>query len=250
MSNQTLIKVNEKDITEMDVIIRLKNNGEYKKCLIGLIELSALKQVAKEQGVSISEKELQIYSDKKRQELGLFSVTDTNKYLNNLGVNIDQWADHLEDEILENKAKEKLFTDEDIDKYYEMNKILYSTVNLNKISVEDNDTAQEIITQLGEGENFEEMAKDNSIDETTAAKGGYVGVIKRGVLSLDIENRLFAAEKNAIIGPFKENGKFSIYKINDISLEKLDDKLRKEILEGLYAYWKQNILASAKIETV
>lgn len=250
MNNQVLIKVNGEDVSETDVLIRLKNKGDYKKCLIEIVELTAIKQFAKERDVVISEEELQEYSNKKRQELKLYSVSDTNKYLSGLGVNLDQWADHLENELLENKAKEKLFTDADVEEYYEMNKLLYSTLSLNKIVVEDKESADEIITQVKEGENFEELAKDNSIDSATSEKGGYTGIVKRGVLNPDIENRLFATEKGSVAGPFKENGRYVVYRVNDIVLEKLDDKLKKDIIEGMYSYWKQNVIASSKIENV
>ncbi|MFP4681962.1 MAG: peptidylprolyl isomerase [Chitinispirillaceae bacterium] len=250
MGNQVLIKVNDKEISENDVIIRLKNKGEYKKALVEVIELAALKQAAAEQGVVISEDELQSYSDKKRQELGLFSVADTEKHFGNLGISLDQWADHLENELLEIKAKEKLFTDEDVKQYYEQNKILYTTANVSRIMVEDQDTAEEIITQLEEGEDFAELAEDNSTDSATAEKGGYLGMIKRGILSPDIENRLFAAQKGAVEGPFKENNGYSVYKVNEHSVDALDDRLEKEILESLYKYWKQNFMASVKLEQV
>ncbi|NLG18995.1 MAG: hypothetical protein GX556_16845 [Fibrobacter sp.] len=248
MSNQVLFKINGTEITENDVIIRLKNKGEYKKALVEVIELTALKQVAAEQGVSVTADELQSYSEKKRQELGLFSVAETEKYFTNIGINVDQWAEHLENELLESKAKDKLFTDNDVNQYYEQNKLLYSVVSLSRIVVEDQDTAEEIVSQAGEGEDFSELARDNSIDSATAEKGGYLGVIKRGTLPPDIENRIFASSKDSIVGPFKENGRFTVYKINEQSVDKLDEKLRKEILDGLYAYWKQNFMASVKIE--
>ncbi|MDY0016657.1 MAG: peptidylprolyl isomerase [Candidatus Delongbacteria bacterium] len=250
MNDQVLIKVNGEDICEADVAIRLKNKGDYKKCLIELIELTAMRQFAKDHGVVISEQELQEYSDKKRQEQKLYSVSDTNKYLSGLGVNIDQWAEHLENELLENKAKEKLFDEKAVEEYYEMNKLMYSTLSLNKIVVEDKDSAEEIITQIKEGEDFEELARDNSIDKATSEKGGYTGIIKRGILSPDIENRLFASEKGSVAGPFKENGRYVVYRVNDIVLEKLDDKLKNDIIEGMYSFWKQNVIASSKIETV
>ncbi len=250
MSNQVLVKVNESEVTENDVIIRLKNKGEYKKALVEVIELTALRQAATQQGVVISETELQEYSDKKRQELGLYSVADTERYFSNLGVNLNQWADYLENELLEIKAKEKLFTDDDVREYYESNKLLYSAVTLSRITVEDQDTAEEIITQAGEGEDFAVLAEDNSLDKATAEKGGYLGVIKRGTLPADIENRLFASEKDAVVGPFKENSNYTVYKVIDHSVDTLDDKLKDEILDGLYAYWKQNFMASTRIDTV
>lgn len=248
MNNQVLIKVNGNPISESDVIIRLKNKGEYKKALVEVIELAALKQAAAENEIIVSETELQSYSDKKRHELGLYSVIETEKYFSNLGISLDQWADYLENELLEIKAKEKLFTDADVEEYYRANKILYTAVNLSRITVEDKDTAEEIVTQLNEGEDFVELAKDNSLDSATAEKGGYLGIVKRGTLTPDIENRLFATEKNGVVGPCKENGRYSIYKVNEQTADQLDEKLKREILDGLYAYWKQNFMAAAKIE--
>ncbi|MBN1968206.1 MAG: peptidylprolyl isomerase [Candidatus Delongbacteria bacterium] len=250
MANQILLKVNGLEVSEADVIIRLKSKGEYKKCLMEVVELLALKQAAKDNNIQISDEELQEFADKKRVELGLLSVADTKKYLNNLGIDSDQWADYLENELLEKIAKEKLFTEEDIKQYYQANKLNYTIVKLRKIVCEDEDTVQEIITQIGEGEDFDELAKDNSVDEATASKGGYIGVVKRGVLPVDIENRIFAAAEGELVGPFKDGNNFSVYRVDAKNIEELDDKLTKEITEGLYKYWKQNLLMATKIEAV
>ncbi len=245
-----LLKVNDEVINEASIVIRLKYEGKFKEALMQEIKLRVLKQAAKERNFEVSEAELQEYADQKRQELGLYSVADTKKYLANLGISMDQWADELENELLLLNVKKKLFPPEEVDNYFAENKFRFQSLRIGKILVENEETAEEIKTQIvEEGEDFAELAEDNSLHESAPA-GGCLGIVKRGELNVELENRLFSEEVLSIVGPIKEEKGYALYKIGEKIEPELTDDLREEIADGLFEVWKNNLIAGAKIEAV
>lgn len=249
MDNTALLKVEDKPITNNHILVRLKGKGEYKKALSEEMIYTAVKVFAEKNNISISDEELQSSADKKRKELGLFSTADTEKYLSTLGINIDQWADNIEEELLKKKVKEHVITNEVINSYYNENKLRFMCIPLHKIVVKDKAMAEEIKLQIeDEEEEFEALAKKHSADKNTAASGGYMGVIQRGQLPVEIEGQVFAAQENEILGAFEEGGMFTIYKTGKIVNPELDSEMKENITSGLFDLWTNNLLGSLKIE--
>ena len=249
MENSALLKIENKPVTNNHVVVRLKAKGEYKKALSEGMIYTAIKIYAEKNNISISDEELQSYADKKRKELGLFSTAETEKYLSSLGISIDQWADNIEEELLKKKVKEKVITEDVINSYYNENKLRFMCVPLHKIIVKDKAMVEEIKLQIeDEDEEFEALAKKYSLDKNTAASGGYMGVIQRGHLPVEIESQIFAAQENEILGPFQEDGMYSIYKTGKVVNPELDSTMKENITAGLFDLWTNNLLGSLKIE--
>lgn len=250
MEDMLIVKVNGREITHKDVIIKLKLNGEYRKAATELITEKALLDFAEKNELSAGDTELQEYADKKRKELGLFSVKDTEAYFDHLGVSFEQWADALEVKLITDKVRDKVVGDDVVQQYYDQNKPRFQTVHLAKIVMEEQSEADEIKIQVTEeGEEFSELAEDNSIDEATAAKGGDMGIIKRGVLPADVEARVFAASEGDLIGPVKDGDNWALYRVGEVEAEELTDSLKDEIRDGLFEHWKTGLVNSVKLET-
>lgn len=249
MESAVLLKVEDKPITNNQIIVRLKAKGEYKKALSEEMIYNAIKTFAEKNNITVPDDELQSYADKKRKELGLFSTAETEKYLSSLGINIDQWADNIEEELLKKKVKNQVITDNVIDSYYNENKLRFMCIPLHKIAAKDKAMAEEIKLQIEEeDEEFEILAKKHSVDKNTAASGGYMGVIQRGQLPVDIESQIFAAQENEILGPFEEENMFTIYKTGKVVNPELDNAMKETITAGLFDLWTNNLLGSLKIE--
>ncbi|MDD3050838.1 MAG: peptidylprolyl isomerase [Candidatus Cloacimonetes bacterium] len=254
MSSDAVIVINNKKILDSDVLIYLKAKSEYRKAVSELIMRFALKDYADKNNIEVTSNELQKFSEKRRQELKLFSVKDTNSYFNYLGIDFEQWADELEIEFLENKIKDIVITDEIIEKYYRNNLSRFLEIELWKIAVEDKNSAEEIIEELEKAgtdniaDVFSELAEDCSVDLDTYRKAGAMGFIKRGVLSAEAEALAFSNSVNSIIGPFPENKLWAIYRTGETKNSELTDELRQTIKDGLFDLWKNDLLNSVKVE--
>jgi foldase protein PrsA len=248
MDEAILLNVNGNPVTNSQILIRLKAKGEYKKALSEQMLVVAMKDYAQKNSISVSDEDLQKYADTKRKELGLFSVAATEKYFANLGINIDQWSDTIEEELLKEKIKKAVVTDEKIKDYFEANRLRFICIPLHRIVVKEKSMAEEIRMQIeDEDEDFSLLAKKYSVDTSTASSGGYMGVIQRGVLPVEIEAKVFSASENELCGIFEDSDGYSLYKTGKVVYPELDENMKQSIEKGLFDLWTNNLLNSANI---
>jgi parvulin-like peptidyl-prolyl isomerase len=250
MENPTIILINGNEIKNNDVVVHLKVNGDYKNSLQHLLIQKSIEIFAKTKNIEVTDDELQDFVNEKRSDLNLLTTESTRKYLSNLGINEDQWIDSLEFEKLEEKVKSLVITEEKIELYFKENSHLFTEIATYKISVSDKNEADEIYMEAkNDGKNFRELAFKYNENIDLKLSSGFTGWIKRGVLLLNIENKIFTAEEGDIFGPFQENKSYCIYYVSRIKKALLSDELKKEIKDNMYNLWKQNLLHSMRIET-
>lgn len=87
-------------------------------------------------------------------------------------------------------------TEEDVKAYFEENKSLFDVpelIELNRIIVEDEAKAKEVIAKLDAGEDFAKLAEEYSVEEPMeGSKAGFVGEVARGDLDEATEAAAFA----------------------------------------------------------
>ncbi len=96
--------------------------------------------------------------------------------------------------------------------------------------------AKELVERARQGENFGNLARDNS-DAETAREYGQLGAFKRGELRKDIEDIVFARGKGYVTDPIKLDNGFLILKVEERSTKGLQplEMVENEIMEKLYA---------------
>ena len=102
-------------------------------------------------------------------------------------------------------------------------------------------TAKEIITKLKNGESFEQLAKDNSDDESSASKGGLLDEFTHGTMTKEFEKAAFALKKGKYTTtPVKTKyGYHIILKTDEKEKPSLEDK-KEEIINTLVSEAKSN----------
>lgn len=249
MSDVVLVKVNGIDVKTSDILVRLKANGEYRKALTSQIQFSSIKDFAAKNSIEVSDGELQAQVTVKRKELQLFTIDDTNKYLSNLGISIDQWAETLEEELLVEKVKSHVITDEVIESFYNQNKQQFVSLSLYKIVLKDKEAAEEIKLQTtADGVPFTALAQKFSDDKLTAQSGGFAGLKTRGTLNPAVETFIFASQEGEVLGPFQEDGTYTLYKVEKKNYPELNEALKAQIKNQLYENWKTSLMGAARIE--
>jgi peptidyl-prolyl cis-trans isomerase C len=95
-------------------------------------------------------------------------------------------------------------TDEEIKTYYDQNQRLFSGAQIHAahILVKDEALAKQLRAQLdAEPEKFDELAKVNSVDTATAARGGDLGTFGQGRMVAEFERAAFALENPGDLSP-------------------------------------------------
>jgi len=95
--------------------------------------------------------------------------------------------------------------------------------------------AKELVERARQGENFGNLARDNS-DAETAANYGELGAFKRGELRKDIEDIVFRQGKGYVTDPIKVDTGFLILKVEERSAPGLQplEMVENEIMEKLF----------------
>ena len=91
--------------------------------------------------------------------------------------------------------------------------------------------AEQLVEQLRQGADFAALAKEHSKDPGSAADGGDLGWVNRGVMVKPFEEAVFAAKPGEITGPVKTGFGYHIIEVTDVrggaeaSFEQVRDKV-------------------------
>ena len=103
--------------------------------------------------------------------------------------------------------------------------------------------AENLISQLRNGADFSELAKEYSDDSASAVNGGSLGEVERGVMVSEFEDATFDAEIGAISEPVKTQFGYHIIRVDNIqgTEAKSIDEMRFELAEDVRTVKAENI---------
>jgi len=134
-------------------------------------------------------------------------------------------------DYIENKSKVSVKEAQD---YYEKNKADFVEIKAQHILVKNKATADNLYKRIQNGENFDELAKKYSEDDTTKAAAGDLGYFTKGVMVKEFEDACFSMSAGEVIEPVKTIYGYHIIKVNDkrkISFDDSKDKIIKMMQE-------------------
>ena len=206
-------------------------------------------QYCAENGISASDEEIQNVFSELRYSDELEKAEETKSWMAENGLDNAAVANMCEIMALRNKVREAI-TDEEIKEEFVEEQSTYDVAEIYSISVDDEDLANEIVSQLeDEEDSFYNLAVEHSIDEDTYLKGGYVGEVTRNDLRAEAEAGVFAASAGDIVGPIKEDDLFTVYKVLRVINPELDD-VKDVIRDRIFEEFTEGLTGTAVIEVV
>lgn len=177
-----------------------------------------------------------------------------------------QTMDDLKKNLETNQKIEKLInpqvTDAEIAAYFKENKGQYGQaeqVKASHILVDTKELAADIEKKLAQGQDFAQLAKQYSTDDSNKAKGGELGYFKKGQMAEAFEKAVFAMKVGEISQPVQTQYGYHIIKLEDkipaqeAKLEDCKDKIKATLVEQKVQEaadsWLQKKYAEYKIET-
>jgi len=106
--------------------------------------------------------------------------------------------------VMRDYQEAPVLSDDEIKKYYDQNQRLFSGAQIHAahILVKDESLAKQLRAQLDAApDKFDELAKTNSVDTATAARGGDLGFFGQGRMVAEFERAAFALEKPGDLSP-------------------------------------------------
>lgn len=155
------------------------------------------------------------------------------------GASTEGHADQL---AVEKSEIEKYYKEHEQDfKDSEKRKIEY-VIFSTKATPADSDSvrvrAMDILQRAKGGEDFAELAKTYSEDESNREKGGELGFFKRGAMVKPFEEAAFAAAPGEIVGPVKTSFGLHIIKVVAKKIETNEDKKAEEMVQASHILLK------------
>jgi peptidyl-prolyl cis-trans isomerase SurA len=246
----------KQDCQERCTADQLKSVTEDRKknALRDLIDQSLLVQRGKDMGTSV-EPEVIKQLDQIRIENKLDSLEKLEQEVEKSGINWEDFKNNIRNQILTKKViNEEVgshinVSNEEIQKFYDEHKkdfVRPEQVALRSIEVNTSGKseaeiadlkkkAETALKRIQDGEDFGEIAKRYS-DGSTAKQGGYLGMYKRGELSKQLEDVVFALKRNELTGVMETRQGFLIMQVMEHydEGEQSLDKVREEIHQRLY----------------
>lgn len=103
-------------------------------------------------------------------------------------------------------------SDEEIEDFYSR---ITSEIEAEHILVEDEETANEIVEKLENGEDFAELAKEHSTDPGSAENGGALGVIQLGQMVPEFEDAVYELDVDVISDPVETTHGFHVIRVTE-----------------------------------
>jgi parvulin-like peptidyl-prolyl isomerase len=114
--------------------------------------------------------------------------------------------------------------------------------------------AEKLVAQLRQGADFVKLVKEHSEDQTSAAKEGDFGTLRRSDNIPDaIRSAVFALKEGEVSEPVRQANGFYIFRADKVSLLQLSevrDEIYNELKDRLYKDWLNRFHAETKVTLV
>lgn len=228
------------EIIDADEFVKLlKLTGRFESLIEDLVKEKLTAHAAKRQRVALEDEEVQERADQLRRVRGLHRAADMNRYLDSLGVTLDDFEAFIVSMLYYEKMMKQVCDDAEIDEYFKLNSPKFDAIEVSHIMVDSEGQAKEISSILEEEpEAFEELVGEYSLSDTRDSNGR-IGRVLRGALPPEVEGKVFNAGEGEIIGPFATVGDtfFEIFRIDRKESASLTAETRDEVKRTLREQW-------------
>jgi len=205
------------------------------------------RQAAQSRGISVSDEELQQAVDEFRAERGLEEVHDTEAWLAERHLSLDDLTTVMTDMCVQSKLQRTMFNGK-VEAHFAQNQADYEGASIARIVVADEALANELAMQIrDEGADFYATARKHSTESETRRSGGYAGTVQRRDLTGAEQAAVFGAAAGAVVGPIRGRRDWRLIKIEELHSATLDADTQETIQRELFGQWFIQQRRSAKI---
>jgi len=247
---ETIAKIDDNNIEPGEFLKYLKFTNQFSDIMEKFIQNKITVYAAKKKGIEVSSDEMQQGADDFRRCMGLHRTSDTQKWLDSLGISIDEFETFINEHILINKVADTIVGNGAVESYFKLNSPAFDTVDICHIVVDDKDKAKEIKALLDEEPKlFDSLVKDYSLDKETLDNKGLIKDVQRGNLPDEFESKVFSAACGEIIGPLcsDEENLYEIIRIVSKNKAGLDENTREKISQIIHSQWLEKRMKEHKI---
>lgn len=205
-----------------------------------LIEQELIRQQAAQQGISVSDAEVDDVINAMIAETGQEYF---NGWLQTNYYTLEEFREVIRLDLLTNRLLEPV-----------VNAVPTTAehIHARHILVNSETEAQAVLTRLQNGEDFATLAAQFSVDVTTRDNGGDLGWFPRGGLLVpEVEEAAFSLQPGAISGVIRSAWGYHIVQTLEFDLNReIEYETRQRLIEKAIEEWRQNLRVGADIQVV
>ena len=266
----TLSELNE-EIREVTTVPGAQADAQ--EVLDAMVDRILLDQQAAARKISVSDEEVRAIVKSQQQALNLDEkaiAQELKKQNMTEKLFYRQWKYQiLSRRLLDSVTQGSIaVTDKEIEEYrkkhYGEEKTVYGMqtkiahILINQDAENADSRAQEVLELAKSGESFPQLAREYSMDESSAQSGGVLGYFVKGDLVAEIENAVEKTEVNGIAGPVRTSQGYHIIKVlertagEESSVSRYKDRIKHQIymekVEQYITSWLEDIKKNSYIE--
>ncbi|MDM5331806.1 peptidyl-prolyl cis-trans isomerase [Ureibacillus composti] len=188
-----------------------------KETLQTLVNKAVMEKAAEEYDIEVTEEEINL-------EIALMRTAQDSTDTSFQQLEEDQLRQKVRAQLILEKVltKDVVLKDKDIEKYYEENRSLYNiptTYRTSIIVVQSKDDAESVRKELKDGSNFSVLARERSLDSSSASLGGDIGYVNADQTNIDstIADAVKSLDEKEISDPFvMSDGRYGIVYLEEI----------------------------------
>jgi len=164
------------------------------------------------------------FAEQKKQSFP--KEADYQKYIKQSGMQEADILQRVKLDLLSNKLRDKIVkgkdkvTDAQIQDFYNKNKARFAQPekrDLRVVLTKGKGDAQKAYDALKSGDSWKSVAKKYSIDDTSKASGGKLPAQAKGTLDKELDDAVFSAKKNSLVGPIKTQYGYYVFTVEGIT---------------------------------
>lgn len=158
--------------------------------------------------------------------------------------------DYKQQKLEEAFYKENKVTDEEIKDFYDANKERLIKYSLSQITADNEEDAKKLYDKLEAGEDFAELAKNESSDTYSAANGGNMGEVQASTMPEEFLNAVSTTEIGSYSKVFKSDMGYHIVKVDDKKdqLEDLKTEIEQTLKSQKFIEYMKDLRANADVK--
>ncbi len=234
-------------ITNEDIIQQVKLSGKIPEIVEQITSRKLILAAVEEAGMKVEAEELQEAANLFRLTHKLFHTKDTWKWLEKNCLSLDDFQEMVYNSIIFTKLTNYMFKDK-IEPIFFENQLDYLGVVMYEVVLDDENLALELFYNIQKGDiSFHDVAYKYIQDKELRRKGGYLGMVYRKNLQIEISAPVFASTPPQLLKPIVTDKGTHLIFVEEIIQRELDAILRHDIGLDLFSAWLKQELDKVEI---
>jgi len=190
-----------------------------------LISFKWIQGEADEQNLKVTDAEVKKSFDEQKKQ-SFPKEADYQKFIKQSGQTQEDILQKVKLDLLSSKIRDKVVkgkdqvSDKAISDFYNQNKARFAQPekrDLRVVLTKGKAEAEKAKAALDSGDSWSSVAKKYSIDDTSKASGGKLPAQAKGTLDKELDEAVFSADKDKIVGPIKTQYGYYVFTVDDVT---------------------------------